>query len=145
MPDTPAGNGANLIINCDGGSRGNPGPAGFGYVIHTSDGRPVEARGEFLGETTNNVAEYKGIIAAARRVAELGARSATFRVDSELLQRQVTGRYRVKAAHLKPLFAELMAALGRIDRWRVEHVRRENNELADELANQAMDVRGVVT
>ena len=142
MPNT--GGTGRLVIYCDGGARGNPGPAAFGYVI-LDDGREVDARGEFLGETTNNVAEYRGLIAAARRVAALSPENAIFRVDSELLQRQVTGRYRVRAAHLKPLHAELMAVLRTLSDWRVEHVRRHNNLRADEMANRAMDARGVVT
>ncbi len=143
----PASNGdtARLVIYTDGGARGNPGPAGFGYVICNADGETIEGRGEFVGKTTNNVAEYKGMIAAAKRIVELGAAAAEFRVDSELLERQVRGTYRVKAPHLKPLFAELMAALGQIPEWRIRHVRREHNARADELANRAMDVRGVVT
>lgn len=134
-----------LIIHTDGGARGNPGPAAFGYVICSSNGEKIEGRGEFIGETTNNVAEYKGMIAAAKRTVELGADAAEFRVDSELLERQVRGKYRVKAAHLKPLFAELMAVLQQIPEWRVCHVRREHNSEADELANRAMDTGGVVT
>ena len=134
-----------LIIHADGGSRGNPGPAGFGYVICDAHGKKIEGRGEFIGETTNNVAEYKGMIAAVRRVVELGTAAAEFRVDSELLERQVAGKYRVKAKHLKPLFAELMAALRQIPEWNVRHVRREQNTVADRFANRAMDERGVVT
>ncbi len=136
---------ARFIIHTDGGARGNPGPAAFGYVICNSNGEKIEGRGEFIGEATNNVAEYKGMIAAAKRTVELGADAAEFRVDSELLERQVKGRYRVKAPHLKPLFAELMAALQQIPEWRVRHVRREQNTEADELANRAMDTGGVVT
>ena len=91
------------------------------------------------------VAEYKGMIAAARRAVALGARTVEFRVDSELVQRQVTGRYRVKAPHLKPLLAEVMAVLGRIPEWRVVHVPRSANREADAMANRALDARGVVT
>jgi ribonuclease HI len=134
-----------LIIHCDGGARNNPGPAGFGYVIWDGSGRRLEGRGEFIGTATNNVAEYKGLIAAAARAVELDAGSVTFRVDSELLERQISGRYRVKSPNLKPLFAKLMSTLKQIDKWRVEHVRREYNADADLLANQAMDARGVVT
>ncbi len=133
-----------LIIHCDGGSRNNPGPAAFGYVIRDEQGGTVERRGEYLGETTNNVAEYKGIIAAARRAGELGARRVVFRLDSQLIERQIAGRYRVKAKHLKPLFEELKGLLAEIPDCRIEHVRREQNEEADRLANRAMDRRGVV-
>ena len=144
MPTPKAGQ-PPLVIHVDGASRNNPGPAGFGYVIREQGGREIAARGEFIGETTSNVAEYRGMIAAAKRVVELGAGSATFRVDSQLLERQVSGRYRVKAAHLKPLFAELMGALRQIPEWRVEHVPREQNREPDRLANRAVNVRGVVT
>ena len=141
----PKGDRTRLIIHTDGGSRNNPGPAGFGYVICDTRGREIEARGEFAGETTSNVAEYKGMIAAARRAVELAAAAVEFRVDSELLERQIAGRYRVKAPHLKPLFADLMAALRQIPDWRIRHVSREQNRRADQLVNRAIDVRGVVT
>jgi len=140
-----AGRDGTRTVYVDGGSRNNPGPAGFGYVILDGAGREIEGRGEFIGEATNNVAEYRGMIAAARRVAELGGGPVLFRVDSQLLERQVAGRYRVKAAHLKPLFAELTAALRRLSDWRIEHVPREQNTLADALVNRAIDARGVVT
>jgi len=134
-----------LLIYTDGGARNNPGPAGFGYVICDRSGKTIEARGAYIGEATNNVAEYKGMIAAANRAAELDAAAAEFRVDSELLERQVNGRYRVKAAHLRPLFEELMKALGRLPAWSVRHVRREGNHVADSLVNRAIDARGEVT
>ncbi len=134
-----------LIIHADGGSRNNPGPSAFAYVICDPHGRPLEQHGEYIGETTNNVAEYKALIAAARRAAQLGSHSVEFRVDSELIQRQVTGQYRVKSPHLKPLFRELMADLRRIPTWTVRHVPREQNTAADLLVNRAIDTRGVVT
>ncbi len=141
-PDAPP---IHLIIHTDGAARGNPGPAAFGYAVFDADGEWLEGRGEFIGDTTSNVAEYKGMIAAARRAAELGAAEAEFRVDSELLERQVNGAYRVKAPHLRRLHAELMAALDRLPSWRVCHVRRAHNAEADRLANQALDARGVAT
>ena len=131
-----------FIVHADGGSRNNPGPAGFGYVITNAAGRLIEERGEYIGEATSNVAEYRGLIAAARRAAELGAGSAEFRVDSELLERQVAGQYRVKAAHLRPLFCEVMAELRRFRSWTVRHVPREQNAEADRLVNLAIDTRG---
>jgi ribonuclease HI len=142
---TPQDTTSRLIIHCDGGARNNPGPAGFGYVIFDQNGRRLEGRGEFIGTATNNEAEYRGLIAAATRAAELGVPSVVFRVDSELLERQISGRYRVKAPNLRPLFLELKAVLGRLPSWSVEHVRREHNADADRLANLAMDARGVVT
>jgi ribonuclease HI len=145
MTQTDSKSAMRLVVHADGGARNNPGPAAFGYVIRRSDGKLVERRGEYIGETTNNVAEYRGLIAAARRVADLGADAAQFCVDSELLERQIAGRYRVKSPHLKPLFAELMAELRRVQNWTVCHVPRELNGEADRLANQAIDSRGVVT
>ena len=142
---TRQGGSDRLVIYVDGAARHNPGPAGFGYVISDGRGRAIESRGEFLGEATCNVAEYKGMLAAARRAAALGARTVEFRLDSELVQRQVTGRYRVKAPHLKPLWAEVKAALRRIPEWRVVHVPRSANREADAMANRALDARGVVT
>jgi len=105
----------------------------------------LEARGEFIGEATNNVAEYRGMLAAARRAVELGARVVAFRVDSQLLERQVRGQYRVRAPHLKPLLAELRDLLRQIPEWTVEHVRRGHNREADRLVRRAIDARGVVT
>jgi len=134
-----------LIIHVDGAARNNPGPAAFGYVVRDDRGREIEAYGEFIGEATNNVAEYRGMIAAARRAVELRTSAAEFCVDSELLARQVAGKYRVKARHLKPLFAQLVAALNKIPQWRVRHVPRESNRAADRMANRALDARGVVT
>ena len=133
-----------LIIYSDGGARNNPGPAGFGYVIQDAHGKTIAARGEYIGEATNNVAEYRGIISAAKRALELGATDAEFRVDSELLARQVSGQYRVKAPTLRPLIIELMAILRKIPSWSVAHVRREFNPEADALVNRAIDERGVV-
>ncbi|MFO7897596.1 MAG: ribonuclease HI family protein [Planctomycetota bacterium] len=134
-----------LIIHCDGGSWNNPGPAAFAYVIRDERGAVVERRGEYIGEATNNVAEYRAVIAAARRAAELDAGRVVIRLDSQLIHRQLSGRYRVKARHLKPLFAELKALIDRLPQCRVEHVRRGRNREADRLVQDAIDRRGVVT
>lgn len=134
-----------LVINVDGGSRNNPGPAGYGFVIKDSSGKIIEQRGSFIGEATNNVAEYRGLIEAARRASELGAEDVLFQVDSELLAKQVEGKYRVKAPHLQPLFVELMSLLRKIPSWKVRHVRRELNSEADLLVNQAIDCRGDIS
>ena len=139
-----AGRGPDLIVNTDGAARNNPGPAGFGYVILDRSGRDIEARGEFIGQATSNVADYRGMIAAARRALELGGRAVEFRVDSQLLERQVLGRYKVKAPHLKPLLAELMGVLDRLPEWSIRYTPRELNSAADRLANRAIDARGVV-
>ncbi|MFW6158279.1 MAG: ribonuclease HI family protein [Planctomycetota bacterium] len=134
-----------LIIHCDGGAWNNPGPAAFAYVIRDEHGAAVERRGEYIGETTNNVAEYRAVIAAVRRAAELGAGRVVIRLDSQLVHRQLSGRYRVKAKHLKPLFAELKALIDRLPQCRLEHVGRDRNREADRLVQEAIDRRGVVT
>ena len=128
------------IIHIDGGARGNPGPAAAGVVIRDADsGRYLLEAGYYLGETTNNVAEYEGLIRSLRAAHELGVTRAVIHSDSELMVKQVNGEYRVKAAHLKPKHAEATELLSSFDAWEFVHVRREKNKLADELANRAMD------
>ncbi|TLM76840.1 MAG: ribonuclease HI family protein [Actinobacteria bacterium] len=132
------------VLRTDGGARGNPGPAGAGFVIE-DDGRVVCGGGRFLGETTNNVAEYSALIWGLENAAALGYAHVIVYADSELLVKQVNGAYRVKNEGLKPLFAEAMRLLrGFPGGYDVRHVRREQNKLADEMANQAMDARGTV-
>jgi ribonuclease HI len=130
----------NLIIHFDGGSRGNPGPASAGVVIHDADtGQAVHEAGYFLGRCTNNVAEYQGLIRSLERAAELGGDQLDIHSDSELLVRQITGQYRVKSADLKPLYARAADLLDKFPNWQIQHVRREKNQRADELANLAID------
>jgi ribonuclease HI len=124
--------------NIDGGSRGNPGPAGYGVHIEQADGTIVELK-EFIGTTTNNVAEYTGLLAALRWAAEHGASPLLIRSDSELLVKQLRGEYRVKNPGLQPLYEEARALIRRIGRVTFDHVRREFNKDADRLANEAMD------
>jgi ribonuclease HI len=124
--------------NIDGGSRGNPGPAGYGVRIEQADGTIVELK-EFLGNQTNNVAEYNGLLAALRWAAKHGVSPLLIRSDSELLVKQMRGEYRVKNPGLQPLFDEARALIRRIGTVTFEHVRREFNKDADRLANEAMD------
>lgn len=126
------------IANVDGGSRGNPGPAGYGVRIEQADGTIVELK-EFLGAATNNVAEYNGLLAALRWASEHGISSLRIRSDSELLVKQMRGEYRVKNPGLQPLYEDARALVRRIGRVTFEHVRREFNKEADRLANEAMD------
>jgi probable phosphoglycerate mutase len=133
--ETPGGS---AIANIDGGSRGNPGPAGYGVRVERPDGTVIEIK-EFLGTCTNNVAEYRGLLAALRWAAEHGISQLRIRSDSELLIRQMRGEYRVKNAGLQPLYEEARALARRIGRVTFEHVRRELNADADRLANEAMD------
>ena len=124
--------------NIDGGSRGNPGPAGYGVRIETSDGVVTELK-QALATCTNNVAEYNGLLAALRWAAEQGVTTLHVRSDSELLVKQMKGEYRVKNPGLLPLYEEARALARQIGRVRFEHVRRELNKEADRLANEAMD------
>jgi ribonuclease HI len=123
----------------DGGARGNPGPAGVAAVVTAPDGTLLAERGEYIGETTNNVAEYRAVLLGLRLARELGAREVEVVNDSELVARQINGVYKVKHAGLKPLFVETMGALREFDRWAVRNVRRESNARADELVNEALD------
>jgi probable phosphoglycerate mutase len=130
--------GVSATANIDGGSRGNPGPAGFGVRIEQEDGTIVELK-ESLALATNNVAEYSALLAALRWAAAHGVSSLRVRSDSELLVRQMKGEYRVKNPGLQPLYEQACALVKQIGRVRFEHVRRELNKEADRLANEAMD------
>ncbi|MEX0985521.1 MAG: ribonuclease HI family protein [Actinomycetota bacterium] len=128
-----------LVIHCDGAARGNPGPAGAGAYVTTPAGEVVAEIAEGLGETTNNVAEYTAAILGLERAAELGASEVLLRSDSQLLVNQLTGRYRVKTAHLRPLYDRVRALAATFERVTFEHVRREGNVDADRLANVGVD------
>lgn len=130
-----------LILNIDGGSRGNPGPAGAGVVLRDAGGRVVAHLGAFLGRATNNVAEYSGLIAGLKKAAELAARRVKVYSDSQLLVYQMTGRYRVKNPALAGLLLEAKGLESKFDRVDYQHIPREQNAIADGLANQAMDAR----
>ena len=123
----------------DGGSRGNPGPAAAAAVASDEAGNAVLERSRYLGETTNNVAEYQGVLLALELARELGADDVEVVNDSELVARQIGGQYRVKQDHLKPLHREVMDALRGFERWQVRSVRREHNKRADELVNEELD------
>ncbi len=123
----------------DGGSRGNPGPAGYGVRIEAEDGSLVTELYGALESATNNVAEYSGLIAALTWALEHGEPHVLIRSDSELLVKQMRGEYRVKHAGLQPLYRDACALVARLTRVRFEHVRRELNKEADRLANLAMD------
>lgn len=125
----------------DGGARGNPGPAGYGVLFRDETGAIVLRAWGFLGETTNNVAEYRGLIAALREATVLGATHLDVSTDSELIQRQVTGVYKVRQPHLVPLMNEVRQLIRTLEGFRIVHVRREENKIADALANRAMDRR----
>ena len=128
-----------LVVYSDGASRGNPGPAGAGAVITDARGNPIARLGRFLGRQTNNIAEYQGLLLGLRHAQELGARAINVRADSQLMIRQLQGRYAVKHPGLKPLHAEALRLLRAFDRVGLEHIPREENTLADEMSNRAID------
>jgi ribonuclease HI len=127
------------ILRCDGGSRGNPGPGALGYVLCDATGAEVEARGEFLGVCTNNIAEYRSLIAGLEAAARHGVKSLVVRMDSELVVRQMLGQYKVKNEGLKPLHAEARRAVSKVGAVRFESVPRDDNGRADALVNEALD------
>jgi ribonuclease HI len=123
----------------DGGARGNPGPAAFAYVLEAEDGTVLDAKGEAIGVATNNVAEYSALVAGLRRAAAAGVRELEVRSDSELMVKQMRGEYRVKNRDLQTLFVDASRAARDVGDVRYTHVRREHNELADRLVNEALD------
>jgi len=130
---------AKVTVNVDGGARGNPGPAAVGVVVRDSAGEVLEERGEKIGRATNNVAEYRALLLGIERAAAHGASELELVGDSELVVRQVEGRYKVKDATLKELYGEVKKALAPFASWSIHHVRRERNADADRLVNQALD------
>ena len=128
-----------LILCTDGGSRGNPGPAGFGAVLLDDSGRVVRELSEFIGRATCNEAEYRALIAALQAARELGARDVLIRADSQLLVRQINGEYKVKSRTLMPLVLRVRELLQKFASWKAQHVPREMNSRADALANEAVD------
>ena len=129
-------------LSTDGGARGNPGPAAFGYVLEAEDGTVLDARGEAIGVATNNVAEYRALVAGLERALELGVDEVEVVSDSELLVKQMRGEYKVKNEALRSLAAEAAELERRIGRVDYRAVRREHNELADRLVNEALDAVG---
>jgi ribonuclease HI len=129
-----------LIVNVDGGARGNPGPAAIGAVVQNAAGEVLEERGERIGTATNNVAEYRALLLGIERAAALGAGELELVGDSELIVRQVQGKYKVKDATLRELHGEVKRALRPFEgSWSIRHVRRAENAEADRLVNLALD------
>ncbi len=129
----------NVVIWVDGASRGNPGPAALGAVIQDVEGNTLARLSRRIGTTTNNQAEYRALIAALEKAVSLGARRVSVNSDSELVVRQVTGRYRVKNAGLKPLFQKVKRLQADLDSFSIRHVPRRRNTAADALTNAALD------
>lgn len=128
-----------LVVYTDGAARGNPGPAGAGVSIRDGAGEVVVERALYLGETTNNVAEYRALLAGLEEARHLGASEIEVRSDSELLVRQMAGEYRVRNARLQELHARARALEHGFERVEYVHVRRDENRDADRLANRAID------
>lgn len=128
-----------LVVNVDGGARGNPGPAAIGVVVRDGEGEVLDEVGEAIGEATNNVAEYRALLRGIELAGRHGATDLELVGDSELVVRQVEGRYKVKNAGMKRLHDEVTQALRGFDAWSIRHVRREKNSDADRLVNQALD------
>ena len=134
-----------LTVQFDGGSRGNPGPARIGVVVAAADGTPLVTLGRFIGRATNNVAEYKALITGMAEAMRLGARRIAIRGDSELVIKQMRGEYRVKNPDMKVLYDEAQRLIRQFEKATITHNLRDKNELADALANRAMDRRADVT
>ncbi len=128
-----------LIINTDGGARGNPGPAALGVVIATQEGEVLQAFGEYLGSTTNNVAEYTALVRALEVAKKLEGTHLDIRMDSELIIKQMQGVYKIKQPHLVILANQVKVLLKSFTRVSFKHVRREYNKAADAMVNQALD------
>jgi ribonuclease HI len=128
-----------LTVNVDGGARGNPGPAAIGVVVRNDAGAIVEAVGETIGRTTNNVAEYRALLRGIELASAHGADEVELIGDSELIVRQIEGRYEVKHADMKELHAQAKEMLSGFDDWSIRHVKRAQNADADKLVNEALD------
>ncbi len=126
-------------MNVDGGSRGNPGPAAIAAVVTDPAGEELAERAETIGEATNNVAEYRALLLGIELARELGADEVEFVGDSKLIVEQVKGNWKVKQDHLRPLHTRARDALREVPSWSIRHVKRGENERADELLNDALD------
>jgi ribonuclease HI len=134
-----------IILEFDGGSRGNPGPAGVGIVLRAADGTALVALGRYIGRATNNVAEYRALILGLEKARELGAGKLLVQGDSELIIRQMKGEYRVKHPDLQRLHAQAQGLAGQFDSLSYQHRLRHHNALADKLVNLALDRKADVT
>jgi ribonuclease HI len=130
-----------VTIYTDGAARGNPGPAAIGATIRDEKGNPIATISRRIGTTTNNQAEYHAVIAALEQAISLGARQVELRSDSELVVKQINGRYKVKNTALRPLYQKVVQLIGSLESFAVAHVPREQNTEADRLTNQALDAK----
>ena len=138
MPTTDASK-QEWLLAVDGAARGNPGPAGCGAVVYDENGAVIKELSCYLGHATNNVAEYEALLMGLQALVQLGGKKVRVQSDSELLVRQLNGQYRVKNEKLMPLYDKALTLLRQFDSYRILHVRREANKLADRLANKGID------
>jgi len=136
---TPDGTAEWIFAHCDGGARGNPGPAGYGALIQGADGSVIAELSEFLGFRTNNFAEYSGLLGCLQYALDHGHRRLRLVSDSELMVKQIQGKYQVKSPDLKPLYDEAKRRIAKLDGFEISHALRHKNKDADRLANEAMD------
>jgi ribonuclease HI len=129
-----------IIAYIDGGSRGNPGPAAAGFTLADSSGTRLQAKAFFLGETTNNVAEYTSFLKALEAAKQIQAERLTVYSDSELLVKHINGQYKVKSEQIRPLFQKAVELLHGFKSWHVHHIPREKNQQADNLVNRALNL-----
>ena len=131
-----------LIIYSDGGARGNPGPAAVGFVIYDFGHHEIKRLGKYIGTTTNNQAEYRALLTALQGAVAIGAKNIVCNLDSELVVKQLQGLYKIKEKGLQALAAEVLSLTAKFSQVEFKHVRREQNKLADELVNEALDEAG---
>ena len=139
FPRSPVSNGPWISAHCDGGARGNPGPAGYGALIQDTEGRVLAELSEFLGIQTNNFAEYSGLLATLDYALGHGYQRLRVISDSELMVKQVQGKYKVKSPGLRPLYEQAKQKIARLEGFEIVHALRHKNKDADRLANDAMD------
>lgn len=139
-PSSPRNTAATILLaHCDGGARGNPGPAGYGAVIAKEDGAVLAELSEFLGFKTNNFAEYSGLLGVLQWTLDNGYTRLKVVSDSELMVKQIQGKYKVNSPDLRPLFEEAKRRINRLELFNISHALRHKNKTADRLANEAMD------
>jgi probable phosphoglycerate mutase len=138
-PTSRSSSGAWIFAHCDGGARGNPGPAGYGALIQAADGSVIAELSEFLGFKTNNFAEYSGLLGCLQYALDHGHSRLKLVSDSELMVKQIQGKYQVKSPDLKPLYDEAKRRIAKLDGFEISHALRHKNKDADRLANEAMD------
>ena len=132
-----------FFLYADGGSRGNPGPAGIGVVILDTKKKKIKEVFKYIGETTNNNAEYNALICGLEEVRSLGGQEVIVNLDSELVVKQINGEYRVKNADIKPLFEKVIDALKNFKSFEIRHIDRSKNKEADKLVNKAINLSGL--